>query len=308
MKKKSLIKSGFRKAHIVWACIFFFNMNEQVVSAQAVLFDFNTAPLYSPFPINLTVGGITAHFSATGQGYSIQNANTMGFTPAGFDGRCIYPSSVFLADLLISFDQTLTNFSIMYACQELGCDDAATMRVTAKMNGTVVGTATKVASNPGTWPVDTLRCSFPQGFNSVVVHYDHRPPSCGDWGPIFLADNMLVTVLNVAATLNLKIFNEAFYIGNGQLTSVLFNRGMSADPTACDSITVQLRDPIQTNSVVAQVKALLHTDGIAQVSFPLSVLNHSYYIAVRHRNSMETWSKNAVLFNSSAISFDFTSP
>src|SRR6266568_3077823 len=75
-------------------------------SAQKVLFNFDNAARYTPFPISLTAGGITAHFSATGQGYSIQDANTMGFTPQGFSGNVIYPSSVFQADLLIKFDST----------------------------------------------------------------------------------------------------------------------------------------------------------------------------------------------------------
>ena len=163
------------------------------LSAQVVLFDFDNAPLYSSLPIDQTVSGITAYLSATGQGYSIQNANVLGFTPPGFAGRIIYPNSISLADLLIHFDQALTDFSIMYSCQELACDDAATMRVTAYMNGNFVGTNTKVASHPGTWPVDTLSGSFPQGFNSVVVHYDSPPPTCRDYGVIYMADNMRVT-------------------------------------------------------------------------------------------------------------------
>ena len=156
---------------------FIFSVIAQVspASAQLVLFDFDNAPLYTSLPIYQTAGGITAHLSATGQGYSIQNANVLGFTPPGFAGRIIYPNSIYLADLLIRFDQTLTDFSIMYACQELGCDDAATMRVTAYMNGSYVGTNTRTATFPGTWPVDTLRCHFPQGFDSVVVHYDSSP-------------------------------------------------------------------------------------------------------------------------------------
>jgi hypothetical protein len=168
-------------------------------SAQSVLFDFNNAPLHSPLPITLTVGGITAHFSGTGQGYSIQDTSAP-VVPIGFTGRFIYPSSVFPADLLISFDQTLTEFSILYSPQELACDDSATMRVTADMNGNFVGTNTTTASNPGTWPVETLACSFPQGFNSVVVHYDAHPPTCQDWGPIFLADDMRVTPMGVGVT------------------------------------------------------------------------------------------------------------
>ncbi|MCX6164213.1 MAG: T9SS type A sorting domain-containing protein [Ignavibacteriae bacterium] len=136
--------------------------------------------------------------SATGQGYSIQNANALGFTPPGFAGHIIYPNSIFLSDLLVRFDHTITDFSIMYACQELGCDDAATMKVTAFMNGIYVGFNTRTATFPGTWPVDTLRCSFPQGFDSVVVHYYLHPPTCQDYGTIFVADNMRVTPISTS--------------------------------------------------------------------------------------------------------------
>ncbi len=169
------------------------------LSAQEVLFDFDNAPLYSTLPIDQTVSGITAHLSATGNGYSIQNADVLGFTPPGLAGHIIYPNSINLADLLIRFDQILKNFSIMYSCQELGCDDAATMLVTAYMNGNLVGTNTRTATFPGTWPVDTLSCNFPLGFDSVVVHYDSPPPTCQDYGTIFMADNMRVTPLNAAA-------------------------------------------------------------------------------------------------------------
>ena len=165
-------------------------------AAQPVLFDFDNAPLYSSLPIDLTVGGITASLSATGQGFSIQHANVLGFTPVGFSGYCVYPNSVFPADLLVAFSHTLTDFSILYAPEEYGCDSSATMRATAYMNGTYVGTNTATADPPGTWPTGTLSFSSPLGFNSVVVHYD-SPPNCGDWGPIFMADNMNVTPMIV---------------------------------------------------------------------------------------------------------------
>jgi flagellar hook capping protein FlgD len=160
--------------------------------AGAELFDFDTAPYRSALPIDQTVGGITAHFSATGQGFSIQRADEMGFTPAGFGGLCIYPSSVFAADLVIDFSVTVTALSILYAPQELGCDDSAIMRVTAYMDGVSRGWSTTTAPQPGTWPTGTLSYSDAAGFNRVVVHYDQRP-LCGDWGPIFMADNMSVT-------------------------------------------------------------------------------------------------------------------
>lgn len=162
-------------------------------AAQSVLFDFDSAPLHASLPISLTVDGITANFSATGQGYSIQWANTLGFTPAGFAGYAVYPNSIYPADLIIGFSQILSDFSILYAPEEYATDSSARMRVTAYMNGVFVGTNTMTADPPGTWPSATLAFSSTQGFNSVVVHYDAPPPTGGDYGPIFMADNMWVT-------------------------------------------------------------------------------------------------------------------
>ena len=157
--------------------------------AQTVVFDFDGTPAHSPLPISLTVGGITANFSATGSGFSIQPADTLGFTPVGFAGNCIYPDSVSAADLLVSFSQPLTSFAILYAPEELGCDSSARMRVTAYLDALLVGTATTNASVPGTWPTEWLRYNSTAGFNRVVVHYD-APPACQDYGPVFMADNM----------------------------------------------------------------------------------------------------------------------
>lgn len=179
------------------------------VFAQEVLFDFDNAPLYSSLPIYQTAGGITAHLSATGQGYSIQNANVLGFTPPGFAGRIIYPNSIYIADLLIHFDHSITDFSIMCCTQELGCDDAATVRVTAYMNGSYVGYTDNMAICPCTWPVDTLICTFSQGFDSVVIHYQHVPLTCQDYGVVMLFDNMRVTpiVTGISEHEILKMYN-----------------------------------------------------------------------------------------------------
>ena len=150
----------------------------------------------SAFPLDLTVGGLTAHFSATNQGFSIQDiAQGIGVLPTGFSGLGIYPNSVFAADLLVSFPQeVLTDFSIMVAPQELATDTTATLMVSAYMEGNLVGTSTSAATGDTfTWPSSTLSFSSAQGFNSVMVQYFLPPPSGGDYGPIFVADNMIVT-------------------------------------------------------------------------------------------------------------------
>jgi hypothetical protein len=108
--------------------------------------------------------------------------------------------------------------------------------------------------------------------------------------------------------INLKIFIEGYYTGSGQMQPLLFTSELSPDPTACDSITVELHDSTSPFATVTTAKALLRINGSAEVVFPTSVLNNSYYIAVLHRNAMETWSKNPVRFNDAVESFDFTSP
>jgi hypothetical protein len=189
----------FRRRLAAFTILFASALANPTTAECGYLFDFNSGPQYAPLPLDLTVQGITAHFSATGQGFSIQDtAQVIGVLPTGFSGLGIVPSSVFGADLLVSFPQErVTDFSIMVAPQELATDSTATMRVTAYWNGVLVGTSTSMGVEPFIWPSSTLSFSNAQGFNSVVIHYDKPPPTGGDFGAIFVADNMIVTATAV---------------------------------------------------------------------------------------------------------------
>jgi len=172
---------------ILWA---FFD-SEPLVSD----FNFDDAPQATSLPIDLVDNGVTAYFTATGSGYSVQRADVFGFTPAGFEGLCLMPNSVFPADLIVDFSAPLVDFSIMYSPHELGCDDSAIMRVTVYLDAAPVATATTTCPRPGTWPTGILSIAAPAGqtFNRALVHYDQHPASCQDYGVIFMADNMIVT-------------------------------------------------------------------------------------------------------------------
>ena len=169
---------------------------------RTVTFDFDDAPVHTSLPVSLTSGPLGATFSATAQGFSIQAVGTVGIAPAGMSGLYVYPNSVFAADLVADFSETLTDFSIMFAPHELACDTSARMRVTAFMNGVQAGTNTATAPVPGTWPSGTLSIAVPTGFNRAVVHYDAPGTGCQDCGPIFVADNVTATMKCVAATVS----------------------------------------------------------------------------------------------------------
>ena len=196
--------------------------------AQRVLFDFDGTPAHSPLPVTITAGGVTANLTGTGQSFSIQSADVLGFTPYGFGGNCVYPDSVFAADLLISFSQPVTDFSILYAPEEYACDSSARMKVTASWGGRTIGTATATADPPGTWPTATLSFTSLNGFDHVVVHYDAPPPTGGDWGPIFMADNMRVTPMLIGDANNDSAVNFA------DLLILAQHYGKAGDVTAGD--------------------------------------------------------------------------
>jgi hypothetical protein len=165
-------------------------------ASAAILFDFNSGPLLGGTPFTQQAGGITAQFSASPSynGYSIQQLPVMGsISPVGFSGYCISPDSVNQSDLLISFSRPLTDISIMYSPHELATDSSCTMRITAYMGSTYINTSTYTIDPPGTWPTGSLALSSPQAFDNVVIHYDKAPPTGGDYGTIFLADNLSIT-------------------------------------------------------------------------------------------------------------------
>lgn len=230
--------------------------------AQSILFDFEIASRFSPLPVTLTVRGLTAQFSGTGQSYSIQAANTMGFTPVGFSGNCIYPASISASDLIVNFSAPLADFSILYAPQELACDSSATMRLTTYLNEILVGT-TITNAQAGTWPTETFRFSSTQSFNKVVVHYDKAPVTGGDYGPIFMVDNMVVTpaqplvVLSHGARMENGAYQFAFtntpgtastVLGSTNVALPLANWDVRGSATEISSGRYQFTDPQTTNN------------------------------------------------------------
>lgn len=106
-------------------------------------------------------------------------------------------------------------------------------------------------------------------------------------------------------TLNLKVFIEGFYIGNGTMMAVAEPIN---DPMLCDTITIELHDAVFPYDLAYIIKGTIDIYGDGTFIFPGSVQGNSYYLAVHHRNSIETWSKTPVLFDTPIISFDLTSP
>ena len=100
------------------------------------------------------------------------------------------------------------------------------------------------------------------------------------------------TVPPVTGMLNLHVFLEGMYTGNNQLQSAL--GGSNAD-----YITVELHSAGSPFNVIYVNSAPINTFGNGIFTFPAAAIGNTYYIVVKHRNSVETWSKTPVLMSAS---------
>ncbi len=114
-----------------------------------------------------------------------------------------------------------------------------------------------------------------------------------------------VAVFNITeicdAVLDLTVYIEGYDIGLG-MQPVLFNSAQALgntypNTTDCDTIIVELRNPSDLATVVESKIAVLQVDGTANVTYPGAISGGDYYIVVRNRTSVETWSALPVTFS-----------
>ncbi len=110
-----------------------------------------------------------------------------------------------------------------------------------------------------------------------------------------------ITIVNPTATLALVCYIQGYYLGAGMMTPTIQNEDL--DPltapnylaTDCDNITVELHQDnsstLATYPLVATFTGLLQTNGTLSCTFPGSVVGMSCYVVIKHRNTLETWSK-----------------
>ena len=117
-----------------------------------------------------------------------------------------------------------------------------------------------------------------------------------------------VTVCPLFTTLNLTLFLQGFYREGSTMAANKFDLGLSSDDTEVDDITISLWSEASLSNEFPDysVSAILHTNGTAMTALPAEVSGNSYYIAVKHRNSIETWSKLPVVFTTDT-DYDFSS-
>lgn len=106
--------------------------------------------------------------------------------------------------------------------------------------------------------------------------------------------------------INLTAFVEGFYLGNSKMQSLFNNPSVLTEKTVSDIIQVELHNSTFPYDVALVSNALINTDGTAKVLFPVNVIGNSYYVVVKHRNSIETWSANPVNITALGATYNFS--
>lgn len=109
----------------------------------------------------------------------------------------------------------------------------------------------------------------------------------------------------IPITLNITCFLEGFYLADGFMRPALMNQGVNSDSTITDTVEIQLRGTTSPYDLVKSTKAVLHTNGNLSCKLNPSLFGHSYYLVLRHRNTVETWSALPVPLNNNS-SYNFS--
>ena len=106
-------------------------------------------------------------------------------------------------------------------------------------------------------------------------------------------------------TFNFKMYAEGLYQSLGLMTPSLFQQGISTDVNAVDTLFFKLHQTTVPYITVYSGYTILKKNGVCSIVLPGGFYNGSYYIEVRTRNTLQTWSKTPASINS-IQTFNFT--
>jgi len=109
-----------------------------------------------------------------------------------------------------------------------------------------------------------------------------------------------------ATVVNLMLYLEGLYQAGGIMNKAQNSAGYQYSGTIADKITLELHQAANyavTDYTSPEVS--LNTDGSATLTVPSNIVG-SYYLTVRHRNSLETTTATALNVAGTTIGYDFS--
>jgi hypothetical protein len=138
-------------------------------------------------------------------------------------------------------------------------------------------------------------------FSQSVINYQTGTSLEVQTGASVCADNVIMngtltgggTVCGLLSTLNLTAFMEGFYNSASNILII-------------DTVKVYLRNATAPYTLVDSTKSLLNSSGTGTFTFSYPANGVNYFIVIKHRNSIETWSKTAQAFTAGSLTYNFS--
>ncbi|MBK7174984.1 MAG: hypothetical protein IPH84_17560, partial [Bacteroidales bacterium] len=103
-------------------------------------------------------------------------------------------------------------------------------------------------------------------------------------------DDISLTGTITTKTLNLKAFLEGLYAGAGVMNQASDGPGPHFGAGIADQVTIELHNPTAPYSIAYSFENIdLKTNGEILINSIPGEISGSYYLVIKHRNSLETW-------------------
>jgi hypothetical protein len=267
------------------------------VNTATRLITVNNSPTVGTNVTNATIcAGSSTTITGTG-------ANTYSWQPGGFAGNPLVVSPA-----------TTTTYTVTGTAAN-GCASSATRLITvntANITATVitnpnicVGNSAIIQASGGVSYVWQPGGMVTASINvSPIATTTYTVTGTAANGCIKTATATITVGPTCTGSINIKLYLEGYYVGGGLMGNVLQNQAVAgATATQTDTITVELRNQTPPYTLANSINTILNTNGNASCNFTTT---GTYYLVVKHRNGLETWSATPLTIASVSTPYDFT--
>ncbi len=189
-----------------------------------------------------------------------------------------------------------------------GYDGATAMKVDVSGNVYVTGNSQGLGTN-----YDYVTIKYNSNGDSLSVNRYNGPGNNSDFSQgiaVDISDNFYVVGYSVGIGTDydfatIKYAEQSIKI----LYLTAFVEGFynpSIDSMYSDTVMVYLRNDSSPYFIIDSAKGVLDNSGYGTFNFSNAVNGTTYYLELRHRNSISTWSASGVNFSNSLLNYDFS--
>ena len=181
----------------------------------------------------------------------------------------------------------------------------------ANCNGNINSNNIDISTNPVYSFTDNYILCTGESFNWHNNDYSTPGTYYANYTSLSGCDSTYILKLTESSStkiLSIKLFLEGLYSGNGLMNQAQDISGSKFGQGIADKVNVELYENKSPYAFLYAFNDMdLYTDGTITINNIPACLSDSYFIAVHHRNSIETWSSLPVNFNNATMVFyDFS--